>query len=193
MEQPSSSSSPPPSPSSSSPETAFISGPLETGSDASYFHTHYVPRINEAISRGDHFVIGPTPHGVDANALDYLLAYPISPSRITIFVTPLEDEMWGDRFRKLNVNMHVLQGDTNLTARDRDAAMTAASSYDILRWRTRNEARAFYGARFTEGFVTNTERNWRRRAGISEAVVVQGVEGEMEVVGEQKAKAPCLS
>ncbi|KAB8229841.1 hypothetical protein ETB97_002726 [Aspergillus alliaceus] len=160
------------SPTSLSPEIAFISGPLDTGPNDSYFHTYYVPQINTAIDRGHHFVIGPVT-GVDRVALEYLLAYPVPPSHITIFVTPTEDYLLGDEFRSFKVNVQVVGGGPNVTTQERDAAMTRASSYDILRWRTRREARKFYGVMYREGYVTNTERNWRRRKGISETAVVR--------------------
>lgn len=51
-------------------------------------------------------------------------------------------------------------------SQNRDAEMTAQSDYDILRWRTENEARRFYGPLYRDGHLTNTERNWRRRRGI---------------------------
>ncbi|PYH90738.1 hypothetical protein BO71DRAFT_422059 [Aspergillus ellipticus CBS 707.79] len=137
---------------------AFISGPLNTGPNETYFHTHYAPIIERAISRGDDFVIGPLPYGVDSDAL-------VSPSRITIFVTPAEDGIWRSRFHAAGVNIRVVGGQTT---GERDAAMTAASTYDILRVRTIKEERAFYGGSWREGYVTNTERNWKRRRGISE-------------------------
>lgn len=161
---------------SSHREIAFISGPLETGPDASYFHEHYTKRIDAAIARGDDFVIGPIPHGVDADALDYLLAYPISPSRITIFVTPDEDRMWGAKFRSHGVRVRIVKDNTMTGTpgpRYRDAAMTANSTYDILRWRRRSEAKKFYGKQWRDGHLTNTERNWRRRRGIAEDAVVK--------------------
>lgn len=163
------------SPDSTTPrnqEIAFISGPLDIGPDNTYFRTHYVPQINAAIERGHRFVIGPVA-GVDRAALDYLLAYPIPPSHITIFVTPTEDLLMGDEFRSRAVNVHVVEGGPNMTTRDRDAAMTRASSYDILRWRRRKEAKEFYGPMYREGYVTNTEMNWRRRRGITETEVVK--------------------
>jgi hypothetical protein len=64
-----------------SKEVAFISGPLDTGSNTSYFRQYYISRIDVAIQRGE-TVIGPLPHGVDADALEYLLAYPVTPDRI---------------------------------------------------------------------------------------------------------------
>lgn len=151
------------------PDTAFISGPINTGPNEVYFHTHYVPRIQQAIESGHDFVIGPIPSGVDADALDYLLAYPVSPSRITIFVTTAEESMFGPRFRALSVNLQVVDGQMT---QERDAAMTQASTYDILRVRTPEEAREFYGGMARPGYVTNTERNWRRRRGIAQDVLV---------------------
>lgn len=149
-------------------EIAFISGPIDTGPNETYFHEYYLPRIQQAIARGDEFVIGPIPSGVDADALRYLLAYPVSPSRITIFVNAAEDGMWGAGFRALGVNVQRVECQTT---RERDTALTNASTYDILRVRTRPEAQAFYGELLRDGYVTNTERNWKRRRGIAEEVV----------------------
>jgi hypothetical protein len=146
-------------------KVAFISGPIDTGPDNVYFRTHYVQPINAAIAAGHDFVIGPILSGVDADALDYLLNYPIAPSRITIFMTIAEDSAWGNIFRARGVNVFVLEG-RQATTQNRDAAMTAASDYDILRWRTEEEAREFYGELYRPGRVTNTERNWRRRKGL---------------------------
>ncbi|KAJ5673344.1 hypothetical protein N7507_002471 [Penicillium longicatenatum] len=154
------------------PEIAFISGPINTGPQEEYF-SHYIPRIDQAISRGDSFVIGPIPTGIDADALSYLLAYPIQATRITICVTPAEDGMWGDRFRASGVNVQVVDGQMS---RERDAIMTSISTYDILRVRTKAEAREFYGCFWRDGHVTNTERNWKRRRGIAEDVIVDAKE-----------------
>lgn len=151
--------------SSQKPQIAFISGPLDTGPDKSYFTTHYKPHIDTAISLGQNFVIGPIPSGIDADALEYLLGYPISPSRITIFMTFGEDKAWGEEFRDQGVNVYVLE-DITANSQNRDAEMTAKSDYDILRWRTEDEARMFYGPSYRKGHVTNTERNWRRRRGV---------------------------
>lgn len=152
------------------PEIAFISGPIDTGPDESYFHTYYVPRIQRAIQRGDNFVIGPIPTGVDADALAYLLAYPVSPTRVTIFVTPAEHRMLGSRFRASGVHVHVVDGQMS---HDRDAMLTQLSTYDILRVRTRKEAKVVYGKLFRDGYVTNTERNWKRRWGIAEDKIIE--------------------
>jgi hypothetical protein len=59
---------------------------------------------------------------------------------------------------------------------ERDEAMTQASTYDILRVRTTEEARVFYGGMTRPGYVTNTERNWRRRRGIAEDLLITAEE-----------------
>ncbi|KAL4926698.1 uncharacterized protein BDV17DRAFT_268926 [Aspergillus undulatus] len=153
------------------PQVAFISGPIDSGPDGTYFRTHYIAPIDAAIVAGHSFVIGPITSGIDADALAYLLAYPVEPSRITIFMTIAEDRAWGVKFRSQGVNVHVLE-DPAATTQNRDAAMTAASDYDILRWRSEVEARAFYGPLYREGHMTNTERNWRKRRGISLSAVL---------------------
>ncbi|CAK46357.1 hypothetical protein AnigIFM63604_005453 [Aspergillus niger] len=169
------------------PQIAFISGPIDTGPNESYFHTHYPPLLTAAIARNDSFVLGPLPYGVDSDALSYLLQYPVSPARITIFVTSREDSLWGMQFRALGVNVHVVEGDST---HDRDVAMTAASTYDILRIRTEEEAKQMYGRLWREGYVTNTERNWRRRRGVGEdeRVEAEVVNGVLGVNGGKKKK-----
>lgn len=146
-------------------QTAFISGPIDTGPDALYFKEHYIKPIDAAVQRGDHFIIGPIPSGVDAEALAYLLeARGVERSRITIFVTQDEERIWGEKFRGLGVQVHA----EGKMPHDRDAAMTRESNYDILRWRPVEEAKMFYGDLWRRGHVTNTERNWRRRRGLRE-------------------------
>lgn len=154
-------------------EIAFISGPINSGPNEVYFHTHYVPRIQQAVEKGHKFVIGPIPSGIDADALSYLLAYPVAPERITIFVTPAEEATFGPRFRAMSVNLQVVESQMT---QERDAAMTRASTYDILRVRTTEEARAFYGGMARPGYVTNTERNWRRRRGMAEDLLISAEE-----------------
>ncbi|KAL4746364.1 hypothetical protein BDW72DRAFT_210506 [Aspergillus terricola var. indicus] len=156
------------------PKVAFISGPIDTGPDKIYFRTHYVQPINAAIAAGHDFVIGPILSGVDADALDYLLNYPIAPSQITIFMTIAENSAWGNAFRARAVNVYVLE-DRQATTQNRDAAMTAASDYDILKWRTEEEAREFYGELYRPGRAQNrrhylvqtkTGADWYRSVGL---------------------------
>ncbi|KAL3479618.1 hypothetical protein BJX99DRAFT_66680 [Aspergillus californicus] len=156
---------PTPNPPTALVPVAFISGPVDTGPNEIFFHTHYVPQIDAAIAAGHAFIIGPITSGVDADALDYLLRFPVAPGRITIFMTSGEDRAWGEGFRRRGVKTCVLE-DLSATSRIRDAAMTEASTYDILRWRTEDEARALYGSMYRPGHVSNTEANWRRRRGL---------------------------
>jgi len=89
------------------PRTAFISSPLDTGPERDHFKKHYIENIKTAIDRGDRFVIGPIPSGVDADALAYLLDRPIDHSRITIYVTHGENALWGDKFHDIGVSVRV--------------------------------------------------------------------------------------
>jgi len=58
------------------------------------------------------------------------------------------------------VQYKIVEGVTR--TQERDAAMTKASDYDILRYRTEEEAKEFYGKLWMR-HVTNTELNERRR------------------------------
>ncbi|OCK79849.1 hypothetical protein K432DRAFT_271007, partial [Lepidopterella palustris CBS 459.81] len=145
-----------------SSRVAFISGPLD--SSDSYFTTHYAPKILSAIAAGDSFVVGPV-RGIDTLALHFLLSPPqnISPDRITVFMTHTEyaTQSWREEYEKLGVKVF----EEGVTTRDRDAAMTRESDYDILRYRTEEEAKELYGEAWWPR-VSNTEMNERRRKGI---------------------------
>jgi hypothetical protein len=69
---------------------------------------------------------------------------------------------WLASFTSLGVNVHCVAD--AVTTRDRDAAMTRDSEYDILRYRTEDEARECYGSGWWPR-VSNTEMNERRRRG----------------------------
>lgn len=66
---------------SSKTPTAFISGPLDPTDE--YFETYYKPKIDNAITQGHNFIIGPV-RGIDALALQYLLDNGVAPDRVTI-------------------------------------------------------------------------------------------------------------
>ncbi|KAI5361466.1 hypothetical protein Slin15195_G125810 [Septoria linicola] len=144
---------------SSSPKTAFISGPLDV--DLSYFTTYYQPLIDSAIASNHTFIIGPV-SGIDTLALTYLTSLPISRSRISIYMTDWEAALHLPRLENLGVKLVILK-DT-LTTRERDAAMTRDSDYDVLRFRTQEESKMFYEGSWRMR-VSNTEMNWRRRRG----------------------------
>ncbi|KAF2816743.1 uncharacterized protein BDZ99DRAFT_615 [Mytilinidion resinicola] len=142
-----------------SPRVAFISGPLDASDE--YFAAHYASRILAAAAAGDSFVIGPV-RGVDTLALQFLLdpLYDVHPSRITIFMAEFEQARtsWRQEYEEKGVKVWK----EGITTRERDAAMTRESDYDILRYRTEEEAKQLYGAAWWPR-VSNTEMNERRR------------------------------
>lgn len=143
--------------------TAFISGPLDSTEE--YFSLHYKPKIDDAISQGHNFIIGPV-RGIDALALHYLLSQNIAPSRITIYMAAFEytNAAWRRAFTNHDVHVHCVED--AVTTAERDAAMTRDSDYDILRYRTEEEAKELYGSSWWPR-VSNTEMNERRRNGIT--------------------------
>lgn len=141
---------------------AFISGPLDA--DTAYFNVHYLPRIQEAIDKGHHFIIGPS-RGIDTLAFDYLKKSHVSINRIHLYLNNSEETRLRRNFRKFEevggMLVIVKGGHT-----ERDAMMTAASHYDILRYRTEEECRALFGERYRTR-VSGTEKNEiRRQSGV---------------------------
>lgn len=164
------------------PLTAFVSGPLDPSDE--YFATHYAPKLATAIAAGHTFIIGPV-RGVDALALRYLLEKGVEPDRVSVYMAPFEhaSSTWRTSFTSLGVK--VVEVEDAVTTRDRDAAMTRNSDYDVLRYRTEGEARECYGASWWPR-VSNTEINERRRRG-DESLEYRGdAEGEEEGGGEGK-------
>lgn len=121
-------------------------------------------------------MIGPVA-GIDTLSLHYLLSKNIDPLRITIYMAHFE--YLSTRWRSPNISLGVNVRDVEdaVTTRDRDAAMTRDSDYDILRYRTEEEAKMLYGSMWWPR-VSNTEMNERRRRGVvSEAYVLEEKEG----------------
>jgi hypothetical protein len=146
------------------PRIAFISGPIDATEE--YFSQHYKPAILDAIAADDTFVVGPI-HGIDTLTLHFLLTQNIAPNRITVYMADFEyhDTERRKRYEKLGVN--VVEAVPGRTTGERDAAMTNASDYDILRYRTERECKELYGALWYAR-VSNTEKNERRRAALKE-------------------------
>ena len=128
------------------PRIAFISGHMDI--TLLQFSTHYEPRLDSALSLGQHFVIG------DANALTYLLAqsdrYPDVRQHITVHVSRP-----GQLSKVQAMGVRTECSDERCDRReprkrhlDRDAGMTRASDYDILWARSEDEEREFYGERW---------------------------------------------
>jgi hypothetical protein len=131
-----------------------------------YFSEHYAPRILDAITAGHSFVVGPI-RGIDTLALHFLLAQDVPASKISVYMAEFEynNVKWRQGYEELGV--HVVLAVPGTTTGERDAAMTRASDYDILRYRTEDEARELYGTSWWPR-VTNTEMNERRRAALRE-------------------------
>ena len=151
---------------------AFVSGPIDSSDE--YFALHYIPRIGAAMRLGDHFVVGPVP-GVDTQTLSYLLSppppvRPCEPHRISVYMAAFEfaDLTRRNHYRDLGVNViEVATAGQGTTTRQRDEMMTRESDYDILRYRSEEEAKRFYGESWWPR-VSNTEVNERRRRGITD-------------------------
>jgi hypothetical protein len=176
------------------PRRAFVSGPIDAERD--YFAQHYIPSLTAAMDRGDHFVVGPVA-GVDTLTLGFLLdppppLRPCDPKRISVYMAAFEfaDLTRRNHYRELGVNVREVDtAGPGTTTRQRDEMMTQESDYDILRYRSEEEAKRYYGESWWPR-VSNTEVNERRRKGITDlsynldgsvAPIVKGVEGEREV------------
>lgn len=121
-------------------------------------------------------VIGPVA-GIDTLSLHYLISKHIDPLRITIYMAHFEylNTTWRSQIISLGVNVRDVED--AVTTRDRDATMTRDSDYDILRYRTEEEAKKMYGNMWWPR-VSNTEMNERRRRGIvSGAYILEEEEG----------------
>ncbi|KAJ7471306.1 hypothetical protein B0H11DRAFT_1730602 [Mycena galericulata] len=139
----------------SRPRTAFISGPLAP--TPTYFAEHYAPRLDASITQGHAFVLGPS-RGIDTLALTYLKQHGVPTARVTVFLSESEGTQAWQKFADQGVGVVVAgRGHT-----ERDAAMTAASDYDILRYQTEAECRALYGSKY-RARVSGTQLNEMRR------------------------------
>ena len=154
---------------------AFISGPLEV--EPGRFETHYAPRIQKAIEEGHLFILGPS-RGTDTIAFKFLKNSGVPASRIRVYLSSREDTLIKKNFKQFEQEggsvVMVEGGHTQ-----RDEAMTRASHYDILRYRTEEECRALYGSRYKTR-ISGTEKNeLRRKAGLG--LVMPTTEGESTV------------
>lgn len=168
------------SPSSNTTPTkvAFISGHIDL-TEASFL-THYQAAIDKAILENEHFILS-NAGGADSLALQYLLHHDVHPSRITIYLhTPPErrkknanatmrfiDELrTGEatlaRYREQGLNVKVING----WHTQRDAAMTAASDYDVLWVRPDEETKLLYGEKYRPDRISGTQKNKNRREDI---------------------------
>lgn len=165
--------------------TAFISGPLDI--DQAYFDQYYQPRIDTAIAESHNFIIGPV-SGIDTLALIYLTSHhSVSATQISVYMTSWEAPLHKLRLSELGVNQVILGSDV-VTTRERDAAMTRDSDYDILRFRTERECKEEYGGVWRPR-VSNTEMNWRRRRGEGGKVAYVKHVGESKHIGQNRGES----
>lgn len=145
------------------PPVTLVSAANTLHNDRGQSSTRYHARVHIATHHAT-VVIGPVA-GIDTLSLHYLLSTHIHPSRITIFMAHFEylNTTW--RSQNVSLGVNVRDVEDALTTRDRDAAMTRQSDYDILRYRTEEEAKRLYGNRWWPR-VSNTEMNEKRRKGI---------------------------
>ncbi|KAL9561321.1 hypothetical protein ACKAV7_014676 [Fusarium commune] len=145
------------------PRIAMISGHIDIS--RSEFATHYHSPLNEAIARGNLFILGDA-KGTDEMALDYTLERdPIA--HITVYASRAH-RVQGLRDKNIQVVfVKAMQKGASGRQRhlQRDAEMTNASDYDILWVRSEEECRKLYREKYRPR-ISGTELNRRRRLGI---------------------------
>ena len=129
--------------------TYFISGHIDINPDE--FKTHYIHKIDEALSQQDGiFVIGDA-NGTDTLAQTYLKD---KTDKVTIYhikTSPLNNI--GDFKTKGGYKNH----------NRKDTAMTLISDYDIAWVRPIEDQKKLYGSNYKKR-ISGTERNIRRRS-----------------------------
>lgn len=131
---------------------AFVSGHLDL--TEAEFGLHYAPRLHEALRRGDTLVVGDA-RGCDLLTLLFLdAAFPFGGAPVTVYhmLDAPRQHRWGDELSPYpTADVHPLVG--GFASDDaRDAALTAASAYDIAWVRPGRER-------------SGTARNLSRRSG----------------------------
>lgn len=142
-------------------KVAFVSGPIAP--PPTYFEEHYEGLLRAAIASGYSFVMGPAP-GIDTLALRFLVDQGVNPAKITVYLAEFQERIYRSSLEwleGLGGHIHV----EGVTTSDRDAAMTRASDYDILRYMTVQEQMAHYGEDYYPR-ISATQMNERRRQGL---------------------------
>jgi len=142
-------------------KVAFVSGPIAP--PPTYFEKHYENLLRDAIASDYSFVLGPAP-GIDTLALRFLVEHGVNPTKITVYLAEFQERTYRSSLEwleELGGHIHV----EGVTTSDRDAAMTRASDYDILRYMTIQEQKAHYGEEYYPR-VSATQKNERRRQGL---------------------------
>jgi hypothetical protein len=132
----------------------------------SEFATHYHSPLDEAIAKGDLFILGDA-KGTYEMALSYILER-APAAQITVYASR-SHKVQGFRDRNIQV-VFVKAMQKGSSGRQkhlqRDAETTKASNYDILWVRSEEECRKLYGEKYRPR-ILGTELNRRRRLEMS--------------------------
>ncbi len=140
----------------SPPRVAFVSGHTDLTDDE--FDEHYRAQL-ECVVENKHCVVVGNADGADARSLRYLLAAGHDPSLITVYVFDRGGE---NRVAHYQQQFGVAAIGGWPSYNKRDAAMTAASDYDLCWVRPEAECRRLYGDSYRKR-VSGTEQNVLRR------------------------------
>ncbi|KAH6876826.1 hypothetical protein B0T10DRAFT_497331 [Thelonectria olida] len=142
------------------PRIAMISGHIDIS--PSEFATHYYYSLDEAIARGDLFILGDA-KGTDEMALDYILERDLT-AHITVYASRAHRirELGDKNIQVIFVKAMKKGASGRQRHLQRYAEMTKASDYDILWVRGEEECRKRYGEKYRPR-VSGTELNRRRR------------------------------
>jgi len=140
-------------------EIAFCSGHVNLTSQE--FEQHYQPKLEEAIAKEHHFVVGSSP-GADTMVLDFLINRLMESSRIKVYLFERNsgrDQQCRERYTSLGIPFQF--GFNSYTSRD--AQMTKDSTYDIAWVRPLAESKKLLGSDFNPKRISGTQRNLDRR------------------------------
>lgn len=138
---------------------AFVSGHVNITPEE--FALHYTPKLEEALARGDEFVVG-SAEGADKMALIWLAKAGVA-HKTTVYGYEKNPNTMSDRIRGcIRLGFNTRQGFESYTKRD--AKMTEDSDYDIAWVRPPEECKKLLGEAYNPDRVSGTERNLIRRA-----------------------------
>ena len=138
---------------------AMISGPLEITHEQ--FIKHYVPSLQEAVSKDHHFVVG-NAIGADLMSIQWLLDNGMK-TRLTVYLFPKRKRhLEQDELEDMGV--YQFKYDKKWKSfTNRDEAMTKISDYDIAWERNKDETKALFGESYRSGRVSGVTKNLLRR------------------------------
>lgn len=140
-------------------KVAFISGHVDISEQE--FEAHYIPKIDEAIEVGHHFVVG-SANGADRMTLEYLYKKNVNANRVTCYIYERDLGRHSRRITEVrDTGFNTYDDFTSYTSRD--AYMTNLSDYDIAWVRSVEECKKLYGDSYRDR-KSGTQLNLERRA-----------------------------